>query len=738
MKKTLLIGKSRYLGYVLIALQGLLLTLLAAFFVNGSYMQAWENYPSGNADNIYLSGVSDDRQTATGRYLTNCADEMELFIVRRDISLNNGGMNGSLIFGVYGNYGLPDASMSFMYQSILDSDNLALLLTSKNTDSTLGVETGSAGSLGDIPSFRFQNSIVVKQLPQLISSSETINGSYSIVGLNEQNRQSFLAGLSEVSGISIDKLTQQGAGMAADNSLVRDMLLIFLCAQVFLSSVFYLVIAVKSLTKEGKLVLLGWSQKAFVKETLGVFVKTAVAFIPPLILAGWILSGWSAFSINLMGYLFAGCIVNIFLLMIELCFSAFILLSIKALDAIRGRIPKKPLYVLGIMAYLLVSIGTVCFGSYFDTPLRKIDENAKISEQWASVSDYALLRDLSVGQDSESIRGQSNKLNTDLYRWYSSIADQSDVYIIHTEYFGEDVISGWRDNKVYTGIPENPFWYFTVSPNYLTELGITTNGNALTSAKDGARLYLLPSTLSESEQAQMKEYLKHSSTKSLSEGDIQTTFTKEQNFEFITYEPSKELFTWATSSDNDMTVKAPVIYVCTPENMRYFEDESLRTTGLAGYIKFSSLNAAEQYTQPAMWEQFALSDNAPVFSEVREYIDGLQKNLWTTILGYGLAVVVLIVILIGLLITLVSIFRIANQEKLNVKKFFGFDFWSLYRIPMSLLLLAVFIQLAVVLLLQSKFGLALVCFAALLQLIVFGKSITKNELKRLLTAFKGE
>ncbi|MDO4563977.1 MAG: hypothetical protein Q4C12_09155, partial [Clostridia bacterium] len=396
MKRTKLIGKSRYLGYALIAVQGLLIALLVAYFVNGSYMQAWENYPSGNTDTITLHGVSDERQAATARYLTNCAEEMELYIVRRDISLNNGGMNGSLIFGVYGNYKLPEASLSFMNQNILDSDNLARLLTSDNTDSTLGVETGSVNSLGDIPSFRFQNTIVVKQLPQLISSSETVNGSYSVVGLNEQNRQSFLDGLSEASGISVEQLIQQGSGMAADSSLVRDMLLIFLAAQVFLSSVFYLVIAVISLTKEGKLVLLGWSQKAFVKETLGAFVKTAVIFIPPVILVGWILSGWSAFSLNLMGYLFAGCVVNVLLLLIELCFAAFILLSIKAIDAIRGRIPKKPLYILGIMAYLLVSIGTVCFGSYFDTPLQKIDENARISEQWASVSDYAILRSLSV------------------------------------------------------------------------------------------------------------------------------------------------------------------------------------------------------------------------------------------------------------------------------------------------------------------------------------------------------
>ena len=118
--------------------------------------------------------------------------------------------------------------------------------------------------------------------------------------------------------------------------------------------------------------------------------------------------------------------------------------------------------------------------------------------------------------------------------------------------------------------------------------------------------------------------------------------------------------------------------------------------------------------------------------------DGLQKEIGTTILWFGLVFVILIAILIGLLLTLATIFRIANQEKINVKKFLGFDFWQLYRSPLILLSCVILLELGIVSALQSKFGLLLMAAVSLLQLLIFSKYMARSELKRLLLAFKGE
>ena len=78
--------------------------------------------------------------------------------------------------------------------------------------------------------------------------------------------------------------------------------------------------------------------------------------------------------------------------------------------------------------------------------------------------------------------------------------------------------------------------------------------------------------------------------------------------------------------------------------------------------------------------------------DVHNYIDGLQKELVTTLMWFGIVFVMLMLILIGLLLTLATVFRIVNQEKINVKKFMGFSFLQLYRKPIILLSILSLVQ----------------------------------------------
>ena len=104
MKKVSFVGTVRYLGAILIVMQGVLLALLAIFTLNSQYQMQWEKYlEDGTNLIIYLDNISEQNKNAVEEYLYNEADEKELFIVRKDTSLNKEGIFGGFSFGVYGN-----------------------------------------------------------------------------------------------------------------------------------------------------------------------------------------------------------------------------------------------------------------------------------------------------------------------------------------------------------------------------------------------------------------------------------------------------------------------------------------------------------------------------------------------------------------------------------------------------------------------------------------------------------
>lgn len=151
MRKERLIRKERYAGYLLIFMQGLIIALLAVFFLNQQYMAAWRAYPqSDGALAVHLKNVAAEKQRDTQNFLLTAAEEQELFITRMDVLLDNSGNSQGYKFGVYGNAEIRQTELSFLQESILTSADLKELLTSDNSDNALGVEVGSINSIGEI------------------------------------------------------------------------------------------------------------------------------------------------------------------------------------------------------------------------------------------------------------------------------------------------------------------------------------------------------------------------------------------------------------------------------------------------------------------------------------------------------------------------------------------------------------------------------------------------------------
>ena len=63
---------------------------------------------------------------------------------------------------------------------------------------------------------------------------------------------------------------------------------------------------------------------------------------------------------------------------------------------------------------------------------------------------------------------------------------------------------------------------------------------------------------------------------------------------------------------------------------------------------------------------------------------------------------------------------------------------QLYGKPMLMLIVWCVIELIAMLIIRSKFGLLLILAVSLIQVFIFIKFMARNELKNIITAFKGE
>lgn len=184
--------------------------------------------------------------------------------------------------------------------------------------------------------------------------------------------------------------------------------------------------------------------------------------------------------------------------------------------------------------------------------------------------------------------GDFNKFYFDTYNWYKSIENENGVYLINTSYNDEELLNIWKENNVYKTIPNKAFWEFTASPSYLKQINVNIDPNDLNDASNGVRLYLVPDTLNDVEFETMKAYLEESALYELDKSIIKTNFVENKSIKVVKYSPKETYFTWQSEKGEPITDNSPVIFVCTSENMKYYESESLIATGIDSYIKFGN------------------------------------------------------------------------------------------------------------------------------------------------------
>lgn len=616
---------------------------------------------------------------------------------------------------------------------VVSQQQFANLLSHSDNSMTIGLDKGSNNMLYELPDLLFSTPVVIERLDFTFQNTNTINGIYHINGLHDAvSRDNFLLHLSKVSGISVEDLTKESFGSSTDQGIWGIILAISILVNAFILLILFLICVLQSFKHFGTLILLGWDRKklwsAFFKNSL----LFSIYIIPIISLCSWLLSGWSSFGLSSFILVFAGVSLSVLLLLFIFIIPTIIVYSVSPLAAIHKRLPMKLLMVTCLLFYTLVAGLLIAVSYSLDAPMNQFIDNMKVSREWKNVEDMYVISSFVEGDDVGTYAGTTNSLERSMYNFYQRISELPGVYITQGQFLNQESLDAVYGT--YQHVPKKPFWYLKFSYNYLQDLGISLSDEELLEMRNGTRLYLLPNTLNTEELEVMKAYLQESVT--VKPGDLQTNFTENPKFMFKVYQPSRPIFTWSDSISYGTTSENPVIFVSTPENLYFMESANLVVSGYNGLLKIRDRETMEQVVSVLETEFPDLTDNRLSFTTVKNFINGLQKDLSYTFYLFGTIIAIIIITMMAIFWSFVLMYRLLFKEKLYVQYFMGFSPWKRYIGVLSLIISFSVMELIVSILVGSKLGvfMTLATFAFQIMLLYF--SLFRKEGESIIQLFK--
>ena len=729
--KNILLGKMRYLILFLITIQSALLALVAIFLAGLQYQQSWQSYNhhSGTVT-VYLQKLTEEQSQDVFNYFLEQSD-LSIWTKRSESSDTGEGLNRIYIDILGSSAGFSDFESTG--KIVVSQQQFADLLSHSDNSMTIGLDKGSNNMLYALPDLLFSTPVVIERLDYTFQNTNTINGIYHINGLHDAvSRDNFLLHLSKMSGISVEDLTKESFGSSTDQGIWGIILAISILVNAFILLILFLICVLQSFKHFGTLILLGWDRK----ELWSAFFKNSLLFsiyiIPIISLCSWLLSGWSSFGLSSFILVFAGVSLSFLLLLLIFIIPTIIVYSVSPLAAIHKRLPMKPLMVTCLLFYTLVAGLLIAVSYSLDAPTNQFIENMKVSREWKNVEDMYVISSFVEGDDVGTYAGTTNSLERSMYNFYQRISELPGVYIAQGKFLNQEYLDAVYGT--YQHVPKKPFWYLKFSYNYLQELGIPLSDEELLEMRNGTRLYLLPNTLNTEELEAMKAYLQESVT--VKPGDLQTNFTENQKFMFKVYQPSRPIFTWSDSISYGTTSENPVIFVSTPENLYFMESANLVVSGYNGLLKIRDRETMEQVVSVLETEFPDLTDNRLSFTTVKNFINGLQKDLSYTFYLFGTIIAIIIITMMAIFWSFVLMYRLLFEEKLYVQYFMGFSPWKRYIGVVSLIISFSVMELIVSILVGSKLGIVMTLATFAFQIMLLYFSLFRKEGESIIQSFK--
>jgi hypothetical protein len=727
----MLLGKMKYLILFLIAIQSVLLALVAIFLAGLQYQQSWQSYNhhSGTVT-VYLQKLTEKQSQDVFNYFLEQSD-LSIWTKRSESSDTGEGLNRIYIDILGSSAGFSDFESTG--KIVVSQQQFANLLSHSDNNMTIGLDKGSNNMLYELPDLLFSTPVVIERLDYTFQNTNTINGIYHINGLRDAvSRDNFLLHLSKVSGISVEDLTKESFGSSTDQGIWGIILAISILVNAFILLILFLICVLQSFKHFGTLILLGWDRK----ELWSAFFKNSLLFsiyiIPIISLCSWLLSGWSSFGLSSFILVFAGVSLSVLLLLLIFIIPTIIVYSVSPLAAIHKRLPMKPLMVTCLLFYTLVAGLLIAISYSLDAPMNQFIDNMKISREWKNVEDMYVISSFAEGDDVGTYAGTTNSLERSMYNFYQRISELPGVYIAQGQFLNQESLDAVYGT--YQHVPKKPFWYLKFSYNYLKDLGIPLSDEELLEMRNGTRLYLLPNTLNTEELEVMKAYLQESVT--VKPGDLQTNFTENPKFMFKVYQPSRSIFTWSDSISYGTTSENPVIFVSTPENLYFMESANLVVSGYNGLLKIRDRETMKQVVSILETEFPDLKDNRLSFTTVKNFINGLQKDLSYTFYLFGTIIAIIIITMMAIFWSFVLMYRMLFEEKLYVQYFMGFSPWKRYIGVLSLIISFSVMELIVSILVGSKLGIVMTLATFAFQIMLLYFSLFRKEGESIIQSFK--
>lgn len=729
--KNILLGKMRYLILFLITIQSVLLALVAIFLAGLQYQQSWQSYNhhSGTVT-VYLQKLTEEQSQDVFNYFLEQSD-LSIWTKRSESSDTGEGLNRIYIDILGSSAGFSDFESTG--KIVVSKQQFANLLSHSDNSMTIGLDKGSNNMLYELPDLLFSTPVVIERLDYTFQNTNMINGIYHINGLHDAvSRDNFLLHLSKRSGISVEDLTKESFGSSTDQGIWGIILAISILVNAFILLILFLICVLQSFKHFGTLILLGWDRK----ELWSAFFKNSLLFsiyiIPIISLCSWLLSGWSSFGLSSFILVFAGVSLSVLLLLLIFIIPTIIVYSVSPLAAIHKRLPMKPLMVTCLLFYTLVAGLLIAVSYSLDAPMNQFIDNMKVSREWKNVEDMYVISSFVEGDDVGTYAGTTNSLERSMYNFYQRISELPGVYIAQGKFLNQEYLDAVYGT--YQHVPKKPFWYLKFSYNYLQDLGIPLSDEELLEMRNGTRLYLLPNTLNTEELEVMKAYLQESVT--VKPGDLQTNFTENQKFMFKVYQPSRPIFTWSDSISYGTISENPVIFISTPENLYFMESANLVVSGYNGLLKIRDRETMEQVVSVLETEFPDLTDNRLSFTTVKNFINGLQKDLSYTFYLFGTIIAIIIITMMAIFWSFVLMYRLLFEEKLYVQYFMGFSPWKRYIGVLSLIISFSVMELIVSILVGSKLGIVMTLATFAFQIMLLYFSLFRKEGESIIQSFK--
>ena len=727
----MLLGKMKYLILFLIAIQSVLLALVAIFLAGLQYQQSWQSYNhhSGTVT-VYLQKLTEEQSQDVFNYFLEQSD-LSIWTKRSESSDTGEGLNRIYIDILGSSAGFSDFESTG--KIVVSQQQFANLLSHSDNSMTIGLDKGSNNMLYELPDLLFSTPVVIERLDYTFQNTNTINGIYHINGLHDDvSRDNFLLRLSKMSGISVEDLTKESFGSSTDQGIWGIILAISILVNAFILLILFLICVLQSFKHFGTLILLGWDRKklwsAFFKNSL----LFSIYIIPIISLCSWLLSGWSSFGLSSFILIFAGVSLSVLLLLFIFIIPTIIVYSVSPLAAIHKRLPMKLLMVTCLLFYTLVAGLLIAVSYSLDAPMNQFIDNMKVSREWKNVEDMYVISSFVEGDDVGTYAGTTNSLERSMYNFYQRISELPGVYIAQGQFLNQESLDAVYGT--YQHVPKKPFWYLKFSYNYLKDLGIPLSDEELLEMRNGTRLYLLPNTLNTEELEVMKAYLQESVT--VKPGDLQTNFTENPKFMFKVYQPSRSIFTWSDSISYGTTSENPVIFVSTPENLYFMESANLVVSGYNGLLKIRDRETMKQVVSILETEFPDLKDNRLSFTTVKNFINGLQKDLSYTFYLFGTIIAIIIITMMAIFWSFVLMYRMLFEEKLYVQYFMGFSPWKRYIGVLSLVISFSVMELIVSILVGSKLGIVMTLATFAFQIMLLYFSLFRKEGESIIQSFK--